>query len=190
MLNGAKIRNPRAVEVLETLRQEARWGDTPKRPNYGRGIALRYRHVGAGKTELLLRLQRDGGVEVITGNADQGGGSHTVIQRATAATLTVDPSQVTVRYGTTAEALRDPGSGGSRTTTMVGRAAIEGAVILKDKLEELAAEVKGWPAGKVQLEGGDFRVADGSGERAPFGELAAQINGCCRDAVILTSTGS
>ncbi len=186
MLTGGKIRNPRAVEVLETLRRETRYDSLPKLPpGKGRGIALRYRHVGAGKTELLLRLMPDGTIEALTGNADQGGGAHTVIQRATAATLSVDPSKVRVRYGSTAEALRDAGSGGSRTTTMVGQAAIDGALIMKDRLEELAAEVMGWPAGQVRLERSEFRVASaGSGSeretrsselRAPFEEVARRI---------------
>jgi carbon-monoxide dehydrogenase large subunit len=174
-ISGEKIRNPRAVEVLETLRDETNWGNTPRQPNRGRGIALRHRHVGAGKTELLLRLLPDGTVEAITGNADQGGGSHTVIQRAAAATLSVDPSRVRVRFGSTAEARRDPGSGGSRTTTMVGHAAIEGAQILKDRLESLAAEVMGWPAGEVRLERDEFVVGDGSIGRAPYQEVAARI---------------
>jgi CO/xanthine dehydrogenase Mo-binding subunit len=175
MINGAKVRNPRAAEVLETLRRETNWGTTPTLPNRGRGVALRYRHVGAGKTELLLRLQPDGTIEALTGNADQGGGSHTVIQRAAAATLSIDPRNIRVRYGTTAEALRDPGSGGSRTTTMVGQAAIDGSLILKHKLLELAAEVMGWPAGEVRLERDHFVVGDGSGERVAFQEVAARI---------------
>ena len=175
MITGGKIRNPRAVEVLETLRRETGWDALPKLPpGKGRGLALRYRHVGSGKTELLLRLLPDGTVEALTGNADQGGGAHTVIQRATAATLTVDPSKVRVRYGTTAEALRDAGSGGSRTTTMVGQAAIDGALIMKDRLEELAAEVMGWPAGDVRLEHGEF-VVSGTGDRAPFEDVARRI---------------
>jgi CO/xanthine dehydrogenase Mo-binding subunit len=173
-LGGEKIRNPRAAEVLERLGQETRWSERASTPNRGRGIALRHRHVGTGKTELLLRLMPDGTVEAVTGNADQGGGAHTVIQRAAAATLSVDPSRVRVRFGSTAEARRDPGSGGSRTTTMVGHAAIEGATILKDKLESLAAEVMGWPAGEVRLERDEFTV-QGSGERAPFQEVAARI---------------
>jgi len=172
-ITGEKIHNPRAVEVLETLRDETNWGKTPRLPNRGRGVALRHRHVGAGKTELLLRLLPDGNVEAITGNADQGGGSHTVIQRAAAATLSVPTQRVRVRYGSTAEALKDPGSGGSRTTTMVGHAAIEGATILKDKLEELAAEVMGWAAGSVRLEQDQFVTSDG--ERAGFQEVASRI---------------
>jgi CO/xanthine dehydrogenase Mo-binding subunit len=175
MITGGKIRNPRAIEVLETLRRETGWDTRPKLPpGKGRGLALRYRHVGSGKTELLLRLLPDGTVEALTGNADQGGGAHTVIQRATAATLTVDPSKVRVRYGTTAEALRDAGSGGSRTTTMVGQAAIDGALIMKDRLEELAAEVMGWPAGEVRLEHSEF-VVRGTDDRAPFEDVARRI---------------
>src|SRR5581483_4257614 len=174
-LTGEKVRNPRAVEVLETLRRETRWDERARTPNRGQGVALRYRHVGEGKTELLFRLAPDGAVEIITGNADQGGGSHTVIQRTAAATLSVDLGRVRVRYGTTAEAPRDPGSGGSRTTHMVGRAAIEGARILKDRLEELAAEVMGWTAGAVRLERDAFVATDGSGERASYEEVARRI---------------
>jgi carbon-monoxide dehydrogenase large subunit len=174
-LNGGRIRNPRGVDVLEALRRETRWGQEPKAANRGRGIALRHRHVGAGKTELLLRLLPDGNVEALTGNADQGGGSHTVIQRAAAATLSIPVERVTVRYGTTAEARRDPGSGGSRTTTMVGHAAIDGATALKEKLEDLAAEVMGWPVGQVRLENDRFVVTDGSNSQAPYLEVAARI---------------
>jgi carbon-monoxide dehydrogenase large subunit len=174
-ITGEKIRNPKAVDVLETLRRETSWGQTTKLPNRGRGVALRHRHVGAGKTELLLRLAPDGDVEAITGNADQGGGAHTVIQRTAAATLSVPTERVRVRYGNTAEALKDPGSGGSRTTTMVGHAAIDGATILKEKLEDLAAEVMGWSAGAVRLERDEFVATDGSGSRASYRDVAARI---------------
>jgi len=173
-IDGSRVRNPRAVEVLEAVRDETKWGQVDLPPNHGRGVALRLRHVGSGKGEVLLRLQPDGTVEALTGNADQGGGAHTVIQRTAAATLSVDPRNVRVRFGTTAEALRDPGSGGSRATTTVGRAAIDGARILKGKLEDLAAEVMGWPEGQVRIEQDAFVVGD-TGERAPFQEVAARI---------------
>ena len=181
----------RAAEVLETLRRETNWaaaeGDgrqaatgssastpNPQTPLRGRGIALRDRHVGAGKTEILFRLQQDGTIEALSGTPDQGGGSHTVLQRVAAATLSVEPTRVHVRYGNTAEALLDAGSGGSRTTTMVGRAALDGCRILKDTLEDLAAEVMGWPAGQVRIDHDEF-VVDGSAERAPFAEVARRI---------------
>ena len=187
MLGGGKIRDPMAVEVLEALRKETNWDAAPKLPNRGRGLALRFRHVGEAKSELLLRLAADGTVEAITGHADQGGGVYTVIQRAVAATMSIDLQRVQVRYGTTAEALRDPGAGGSHSTTMNGHAAIDGSLTLRDKLEELAAEVMGWPAGQVRLEQNEFRVVSselrGDAEpgtrsselRASFEEVARRI---------------
>src|SRR5262249_27370578 len=80
----------------------------------------------------------------------------------------------------------------SRVTHVVGRATIAGATNLKEKLEELAAEVMGWPAGEVRLEGSEFIVPSGQGDsvpspargegqgggvslRAPFEEVARRI---------------
>ena len=183
-ITGGHTDRPRAVEVLEALRRETNWDHplTPPSPPEGargtlrgRGIALRDRHVGAGKTEILFRLQPNATVEALYGTPDQGGGSHTVLRRVAAATLSVEPTRIRVRYGTTAESLYDSGSGGSRTTTMVGRAALDGARILKDTLEDLAAEVMGWPAGQVRIEHDEFVVGDGTRERAPFDDVAARI---------------
>src|SRR5206468_6240376 len=94
-------------------------------------------------------------------------------------TMSIDQEHVRVRYGNTAEALRDPGAGGSHTTSMVGHAAIDGSLTLRDKLEELAAEVMGWPAGQVRLEHDEFVVGNpASGavvERAAWEQVATKI---------------
>ncbi len=188
---GGHTSRPRAAEVLEALRRETNWDAATRTPLTrsggegrirGRGIALRDRHVGSGKTEILFRLQSNATIEALYGTPDQGGGSHTVLQRVAAATLSIEPQRVRVRYGTTAESLYDSGSGGSRTTTMVGRAALDGARILKDTLEDLAAEVMGWPAGRVRLENDEFRVVSsewlvptsGSGPRSELGSGNAE----------------
>src|SRR5204863_3165785 len=55
---------------------------------------------------------------------------------------------------------------------VLGRAAQSGAVELKQRLEELASEVMGWPAGEVRLEGDRFLAGEQS---APFEEVADQI---------------
>src|SRR5262249_29148924 len=104
-----RFREPRAAELLERLRDETGWGQ-PAPPNVGRGVAINVRHVGGGKTSVTYRLGADGTVEVITGVPDQGAGAHTVIRRVAAAMLSVDPDRIVVRYGTTAEALPDPGA--------------------------------------------------------------------------------
>jgi CO/xanthine dehydrogenase Mo-binding subunit len=68
------------------------------------------------------------------------------------------------------------GPGGSRTTHVVGQAAINGATILKEKLEALAAEVMGWPAGEVRLNRDRFVVGDDGAESASFDEVASRIS--------------
>src|SRR5579871_370070 len=174
-VTGSRIHNPRAVHVLEALRAATDWGKHPLAPNHGRGIALRHRDVGQGKTEILLRLLPGGRIEALYGTPDQGSGSATVVRRLTSAVLGIDQERITVRYGTTAEALPDPGAGSSRVTHIVGQATVLGATALKEKLEDLASEVMGWPAGEVRLEEGRFLVGDGANGSASFEEVAARI---------------
>jgi len=168
---GEHNANPRAVEVLEAARRETRWGSEMP-PNHGRGIALRHRDVGQGRTEMVLRLLSDGNIEALYATPDQGSGSATVIRRVAAAVLSVQPERVVIRYGTTSDAPPDPGSGASRVTHIVGRAAILAATRLKERLEALAAEVMGWPEGEVRLEGDRFIAGD---ESVPFEQVAARI---------------
>jgi carbon-monoxide dehydrogenase large subunit len=172
---GERIRHPRAEVVLEALRQATRWGQTALPPGHGRGLALRRRGVGEGKTSVALRLVPGGQVEVLLGVPDQGGGAYTAVRRVAAAALSVRPERIVPRYGTTAEALADPGAGGSRVTHVVGRAAIAGALQLRARLEELAAEAMGWPAGRVRLEQDRFTAGDRSAESAAFETVAERV---------------
>ncbi len=174
-LAGERFRNPRAVAVLETLRDETGWGKTPLAPNHGRGVAMRARHVGAGKGNLTLRLLPDARIEVISGAPDQGGGNATVVKRVVAAALSVDPERIQVRYGTTAEAPGDDGVGGSRATTMLGQASIHGSQNLKEKIIELASDAMDWPSTNVRIERDRFVVSGPVPDSAPFDQVAELI---------------
>lgn len=167
-----RFHETRAVELLDVLARETAWGKAPLPPNVGRGIAMGVRHVGGGKTGVALTLRKDGTVEVLTAVPDPGSGSYTLVQRVVAATLSIPLEHVEVRHGNTANAPQDPGSGGSRVTHVVGEASRRGAVVLKERLLELAAEVMGWPAEAVRLEGGLFIAGD---HRVAFREVAERI---------------
>ena len=169
------IRNTRAVEVLETLKRETNWGK-PLPPNHGRGVVLRTRHVGQGKTGVKMSLQHGGKIEIITGTPDQGSGSRTVARRVAAAVLSVDPERIDVRYGTTAEALVDPGNGASRVTHIIGQATIRGSATLKERLEELASEMLEQPGGDIRLEHDRF-IAQTGGREWTFEDVAERILG-------------
>jgi CO/xanthine dehydrogenase Mo-binding subunit len=170
-VTGERVHRARAVEVLDALERESGWR-TPLPAGRGRGVALGVRHIGAGATSVVFELLPGGQIEVQTGVADQGGGAYTVLRRVAAAVMSVDPGRVVIRHCDTAGPAPDPGVGGQRITHVLGRAAQAGAVEMKARLEELASEAMGWPAGQVRLEGDRFVTADAS---APFDEVAERI---------------
>jgi CO/xanthine dehydrogenase Mo-binding subunit len=163
-LTGEAIHAPRAVEVLEALRRESRW-DAPRRPGRGRGIGFTCRHTGGGKTSVVLRVQRNGTVEILTGVPDQGSGNATVIARVAAEALGVDIARIVVTQGDTSTAPVDPGAGASRVTHIVGGATQNGAVALRDRLEAAAG---------LRLEDDAF-VDPKRGIRRPFAEVVAEL---------------
>lgn len=171
-----RFRQPRAVEVLEALKREVRWGEEPLPPDVGRGLGISVRHIGGGKTSVVYRLLPGGMVEVLTAVPDQGSGSHTVIRRVAASVLSVPEQRITVRFGDTATAPLDPGSGGSRVTHIAGQAAQAGAVALKRELQNLAAEVLGWPSGRVEIRKDAFVNLDAPSDKRPFAKVADQIS--------------
>ncbi|MBV9171017.1 MAG: xanthine dehydrogenase family protein molybdopterin-binding subunit [Chloroflexi bacterium] len=160
-VNGELVHRARAVEVLGALERESRW-DEPLPPGRGRGVALGVRHIGAGATSVLVRLQPDGRVAVITGVADQGGGAYTVLRRVASAVLSIDARHIDIVHSDTSGPAPDPGVGGQRVTHVLGRAVQTGATEFKARLEELAAETMGWPAGQVRLQGDRFLAGDAS----------------------------
>lgn len=167
-VDGARFREPRAVEVLESIRAETGWGERPRETDTGRGIALCARHIGGGKTGLKVRLSPDGHLRVVTGAPDQGGGVGTVIRRVLAASLVVDDDVIEVIHGSTAEAPFDMGVGASRATHLSSRAAEIAAAQLIEALEErLEPKLEQ----RVSFDGGAFVAADG--HRLAFGEAAA-----------------
>jgi len=176
-VTGEIVHRARSIEVLDALERESGWGSALP-DGRGRGVALGVRHIGAGQTSILMRLRDDGRVEVLTGVADQGGGAYTVIRRVAAAVLSVAPNRVVVTHVDTSGPAPDPGVGGQRITHVIGRAAQAGATELKAKLEELASEAMGWPAGDVRLENDQFI----SGDLAePFDVVADRI---ARDGLV------
>ena len=170
-VTGERVHRARAIEVLDALERESSWHE-PLPPGRGRGVALGVRHIGAGATSILMRLIDGGQVEVETGVADQGGGAYTVLRRVAAAVMSVHPKRIVITHCDTSGPAPDPGVGGQRITHILGRAAQSGAVEMKARLEELAAEAMGWPAGEVRIDGDRFIAGEHS---APFEDVAQQI---------------
>ena len=126
------LHDPRGAAVLEALKRDL--DARPAPPGRAWGVSMVCRHTGGGKTAVDATWQPDGSVDVLCGVPDQGCGSYTVAQRVVAETLGIDLARIRVRGGSTRDARRDPGSGGSRVTYVVGNAARIAA-------EKIAAEL-------------------------------------------------
>lgn len=135
IVTGEVIDHPMASRVLETLRRES--PPIARSSGTGRGISLVCAHMGSGNSSIRLRLGADGRIQVLLGAVDQGAGIATVVRRVIAAALGIDPGQIVVQRVNTSDALPDPGSGHSRVTHVVGRAALDGAENLRARLESI-----------------------------------------------------
>jgi CO/xanthine dehydrogenase Mo-binding subunit len=169
-VTGARVHAPQGAAVLRRLQQELE--ARPLVAGQGRGIGLGTRHVGDGRSQMRVRLQPDARVLVEVGLPDQGSGSHTVAQRVVAAALGVSHDRVDVRYASTLGGVYDAGAGGSKSTHSIGAVAVQTGSELKQRLQELAAEVLGWPSDLIELSGDRFRAG---AETATFEEVALQI---------------
>ncbi len=117
-------------------------------PNKGLGMACSHYISGASKPKhwtgephatIHLRLDWDGGITLLTGAAEIGQGSSTVIAQCAAETLGVDMGRIRVIASDSAVTPKDNGTYSSRVTFMVGNASIDAAQNLKAKLVEAAA---------------------------------------------------
>jgi CO/xanthine dehydrogenase Mo-binding subunit len=149
-VTGEHLHEPQGYNVLEALKHDLE--AHPAREGGAWGYALVCRHTGGGKTAVDATLRPDGIVELVCGVPDQGSGAYTVVQRVFAATFGLDIAHVIAHGAATNHSQKDPGSGGSRVTFIVGNAAEVCA-------ELLAAEIKARTG--LVFEDGRFVGADG-----------------------------
>ena len=137
-------------ECLDIVEQASGWRERKGRlgPNRGLGMACSHYISGASKPKhwtgephatIHLRLDWDASITLLTGAAEIGQGSSTVLAQCVAEVLGIDISRIAVVAADSALTPKDNGSYSSRVTYMVGNAAIDAAQNLKSLLVEAAA---------------------------------------------------
>lgn len=147
----------RARETLQAALDAAGWG-RPKRPNFGRGVAMYERGTGAGKVWVNLTAEPDGTFTVFTVAGDQGTGLQTVLCQTVANEMGVPYEKVRCRIGSTADVSYsvDVGFGGSRSTHINSAAAYQASDELRKKLIAQAAKLLGRSEDQVVYQAGTF----------------------------------
>ena len=136
---------------LDWVEEASGWGARKGKMPPGRGLGMACSHYVSGAAKPVhwtgephavvnLKLDFDGSVVLLTGAAEIGQGSSTVLAQCVAETLGLDLSRIRVVASDSLITPKDNGSYSSRVTFMVGNAAIDAARNLKAILVEAAAK--------------------------------------------------
>ncbi|MCG3133059.1 MAG: 4-hydroxybenzoyl-CoA reductase subunit alpha [Planctomycetes bacterium] len=163
-LNGYRITSNGIVECLTRARDESGWAAKKGKLPFGKGIgvgcgffisgsALPIHKSRTPQSTVHLKIDVDGGITAHSMGAEIGQGSDTVIAIAVAEILGVPMDFIRVRSEDSDTAPLDLGAYSSRGCFMIGNAAREAAIVVREKLARAAERVTGHPAG-------DFEFAD------------------------------
>ena len=137
-------------ECVDWVERESGWSARKGKLPKGKGLGFACSHYISGASKpvnwtgephatVKIKLDFDGSLVVLSGAADIGQGSSTILAQTVAEVLGLDLSRVRVVTGDSEVVPKDNGSYSSRVTFMVGNAAIDAAHNLKRLFAAAAA---------------------------------------------------
>src|SRR5882724_8101878 len=143
----------------------------------GAGFAMFVEKSGLGPADgVRIEVDSSGAVELVTGGASLGQGFETVMAQVCAEGLGVDYKRVRVTHGQTDRIAFGIGAHASRATVMTASATHNGAVKLRAKAIDAAAELMQAPADALDIiDGKVVRKDQPSGPSISLGELADHL---------------
>src|SRR5215471_1453045 len=185
-MNELMINSYGLPECLDKVERASRWRERIGRMPRGKGLGMACSHYVSGAAKpihftgephaaVAIRLDFDGGVTALTGAADIGQGSSTMVAIVVAETLDISLDRIRVVAADTAVTPKDNGAYSSRITFMVGNAAIDAAKRLKAMLIAAAARKLEARPEDIECVGEVFRVGGGTGNQSvlPFADVVA-----------------
>ena len=181
--NGLRIESYGLGQCLDWVERASAWHDRRGRLGVGRGIGMACSHYVSGAAKPIhwtgephavvqLRLDFDGGITLLTGAADIGQGSSTLMAQAAAEVLGIRLDRIRVVAADSMLTPKDNGSYSSRVTFMVGNATIAAARELRAHLVAAAAEQLGALIETIDCRHETFQAAGSDGPGLGFSEVA------------------
>jgi 4-hydroxybenzoyl-CoA reductase subunit alpha len=178
-LNDLTVNSCGLAQCLDQVERASGWRERIGRLPPGKGLGMACSHYVSGAAKPIhwtgephaavnLRLDFDGAVTALTGAADIGQGSSTMVAIAVAETLGIALERVRVVAGDSAVTPKDNGAYSSRITFMVGNAAIDAARKLKSILLEAAARKLEARAEDIECLAETFHVGTQGQSSLPF----------------------
>jgi CO/xanthine dehydrogenase Mo-binding subunit len=119
-----------------------------------------------------VKLNADGSATIITGTQENGSGAVMGLPLLAADVLGMEPEDFSLLYQDTDAGPWDAGSAGSQTTFNGGRAVVEAAHEVREKLLEMASEQLEVDASDLELKEGTVRVKGAPQQAVRIAELA------------------
>jgi 4-hydroxybenzoyl-CoA reductase subunit alpha len=169
-LNDLQVNSYGLGECLRQVEQASGWRERRGRLGRGRGLGLGCSHYPSGAAKpvhwtgephavVSLKLDFDGEVVALTGAADIGQGSSTLVAQSVAEVLRLGVDRVRVIANDSSVTPKDNGSYSSRVSFMVGNAAIAAAQNLKKLLVQAAARRLEVNPADIECLGESYRVS-------------------------------
>jgi 4-hydroxybenzoyl-CoA reductase subunit alpha len=184
-------------ECLDWVERESGWKARKGKLPRGKGLGMACSHYISGASKpvnwtgephatVKLKLDFDGSIVLLTGAAEIGQGSSTVLVQSVAEVLGLDLSRIRIVSGDSEVVPKDNGSYSSRVTFMVGNAAIEAAQNLKAVLIAAAARKLDAKPGEIECLGELYR-AGAQDKGLTFNEVVTEA---LKDTGTITVTGN
>ncbi len=143
----------------------------------GAGFAMFIEKSGLGPADgVRIEVDTSGAIELITGGASLGQGFETVMAQVCAEIVGVDYRRVRVTHGQTDRIAYGVGAHASRATVMTASATHNGAVKLRAKAIEVAAELMQAPPTALDIvDGRVVRKDQPAGASMTLGEIAGHL---------------
>ena len=150
-----KITTCPMTECLDDVKTKLDWENKHGKQD-GRGVGVAaFVHVGGGARVyrsdaqgIIMKVDDDGKLTIITGGTDQGQGSETIIRQMAAEATGLRPEDVSIFLGDTEVCPWDVGTHASRHAFITGHAILLAAKDVKRKILTLAARWMGTVIGK------------------------------------------
>src|SRR5262244_63656 len=184
-------------QCINWVEKESGWRERRGTLAKGKGLGFACSHYISGASKpvnwtgephatVKLKLDFDGSIVVLTGAAEIGQGSSTVMVQAVAEVLGLDISRVRIISGDSDLVPKDNGSYSSRVTFIVGNAAIDAANKLKGLLMAAAARRLDAEPGDIECLGETYR-AGAQDKGLTFEEVVREA---LKDSGTITVTGT
>jgi 4-hydroxybenzoyl-CoA reductase subunit alpha len=184
-------------ECIDWVEKQSGWRERKGRLPKGKGLGFACSHYISGASKpvnwtgephatVKLKLDFDGSIVVLTGAAEIGQGSSTILVQTVAEVLGLDIARVRIVSGDSEVVPKDNGSYSSRVTFIVGNAAIDAANKLKGLLVAAAARRLEAEPSNIECLGEVYR-AGAQDKGLAFEEVVAEA---LKDEGTITVTGT